>query len=199
MNTAPAQKMHKATTPITVKNRAGDTVIRDEGIMQDGDVYTRGMMFMDNRPPADANEATRHAYVRDKLGAAADGKCGTFLDAAFRALQPGYTPTTTAPSVHQFTDAQRTVAQRGVDLALADNSRRGLTDRQAAYDGMRKDISTAWAGDRRAPVERPAAKMSPFKPMATDSAQAGHLVADKASAHGEMVDYLNDAWKGGAR
>ena len=100
---------------ITVINRLGDTVVRADGIMLDGDTVRKSFMFQDSEAvtgtvhSTDAEiqatgahilgedwdvahfagltgDAARHAIVRRKLGAVADNRPVQFLDAAWQAL-----------------------------------------------------------------------------------------------------------------
>ncbi len=166
-------KIDKPIT-VTVRDRAGNIVQREEGHLLDGDMVQIPMTLRDAASgvpasstalaagrrilgdgfrPADyaglSADAARHAIVKRKLGTVADGKPAAFLDAAWRTLAGDAAPASSAPAAaaHSFTPAQRATAQAGIRDALAHQAAStGNTPTQAALDGARA-ANSAILGD----------------------------------------------------
>lgn len=175
--------MQKPIT-VTVRDRAGNIVQREEGHLLDGDMVQIPMTLRDAASGVPASsaalaagrrilgdgfsladyaglsaDAARHAIVKRRLGAVADGKPAAFLDAAWRTLAGDAAPASPASSApaapaaaaHSFTPAQRATAQAGIRDALAHHAAStGSAPTQAALDGARAAHSAilgdAWKG-----------------------------------------------------
>lgn len=193
---------------VTVRDRAGNIVQREGGHLLDGDVMQFPMTLRDAAPgvpasstalaagrrilgdgftPADyaglSADAARHAIVKRKLGAVADGKPTAFLDAAWRTLAGDAAPTAAAlpAAAHSFTPAQRATAQAGIRDALADHAAStGSTLTQAALDGARAAhnsvLSNAWKGPDQVAREDATAGASPDEVLAARSGARHSMV-----------------------
>lgn len=198
-------KINKPIT-ITVRDRAGNILQREEGHLLDGDAVLVPMALLDAASglpastalaagrrilgdafsPADyaglGDDAARHAIVRRKLGAAADGQPTAFLDAAWRSLATDGLPAAKpAAAAHSFTPAQLAMAQAGIQDALAHHAAStGDMPMQAALDGARAAhgaaLSDAWKGPDQAALEK-----------ATNGASPEEVLAARSGAYHSMV------------
>ncbi len=128
------------------------------------------------------DQAARHAIVRKRLGAAAEGKAPPFLDAAWATLAgTGSTPFPRLP------DAHRAVAAEGVRRALADHAGRdrqvGRDAAAGAHDARTRVLADAWKTDAH---------------QAEDAAYAAALAEqgdDPRAAYRARAAMMANAWR----
>lgn len=175
--------------PITVRDRAGNIVERLDGVALDGDQVQTRMMFTDGD-----SAARRHAFVREKLGPAADGKSAAFLDGAYAQLTGTAVPPPPPPTgpLAGLTDAQRAVGRDGVQRALAHHAARqtagGTNDAAAnARDAMGARLNDGWKNPQE-PVTLSDRNQAELR-------EAGLATDARAVAHMEMQQRLSEGYR----
>ena len=233
------------TKPLTVRDLHGNMVERLDGKLLDGDKLQAvrvPMLFTDTAGAtvtaatlANASkilgdkfdeaeiakltdQAARHAVVRKRVGATADGRSAAYLDAAWGALAGAGSPTAVssvpsagAPPMPVLTDAQRAYASKAVERAVADAGRPGpqrrggpLTDAErragtdrirGSYAAMKAEMSDAWKPQERREAEsRPIA----LDPRVEAAFRDGKITDNPTNrARAELAQELSDGWKMG--
>ncbi len=161
------------------------------------------------------DQAARHAVVRKRIGAAADGRSAAYLDAAWAALaETGNPPAVSVPStggppMPVLTDAQRAHAARAVERAVADagkpaQQQRGgpMTDAErkagsdrirGAYAAMCADMSSAWKPQAQRDAEARAVTLDPRDEARFRDGRIADNPVNRAKA--EMARTLENGWK----
>jgi len=147
-----------------------------------------------------SDQAAQHLAVSKRLGVAAAGRPVSFLDAAWSALAgTGSSPGAAADPMPRMTEAQRAIASKGVERALADHGNRqgvqlvadtglqaGRDAAHGAHDARTHALAQSWKSPELVAHE-----------MAYDEAlRAGG--GDGKAAYRARCAMLTTAWQRGA-
>lgn len=210
--------------PLTVIDLLGNRVVRHDGRMLDGDKLVSVQVpfaLMDGKPPAsgpvsvttlnvarrvlgDAYQAGDFASVDDgaardrivekRLSIAPGTKSRAFLDAAYRTLAEDGSAQPAAPRL-VLSDAQRLVAQQGVQDALRDHAeRQAAAGPYAQYDAVTRACLEARDGARAAVTHRKSNAWKGGDQRAQETRDAGLTYEERMVRR--SGGYANEAYKG---